>query len=202
MIAGGLAVAFRLTARSMTQGEDAVHGVVRQRAAFAVLERSFRCASPTFLPSEKEPALYFRGEPGKVRFLSVSPLMATRGGGYRLLSFYEGRLPSGARGLMLSEASPFRTAGVDDWEGENSPRLVLAGAGGVTFFYVSGFTAEGRMETETEWDPREKKRLPVAVGVEFKLEGESEKRRVVIPLPVGVNEVPDTRPPTDPGPLG
>ena len=114
----------------------------------------------------------------------------------------EGRLPDGENGLLVSERSPFGTADPDGRKADARARVVFPGASGVTFIYVSGFTAGGAMESESAWDVRDKNRLPVAVGIEFTPEGETDKRRIVIPLPVGMNQMPDMRPPHDAGPVG
>ncbi len=202
LVAGGISMAFRMTARSMEQGEAAVHASVRQRARFAVLERSFRAANPAPVPTDNGNATWFRGDRGRVSFLSVSPSGAAPGNAFRILSFHEGMLPTGEKGLLLSERNPFGTAGVADDAFDKGSRVVFPDASGVRFFFVSGFTAGGTMETEDAWDAREMTRLPVAVGIEFTAGGETGKRRVVIPLPVGVNQLPDRRPPHDAGPIG
>jgi prepilin-type N-terminal cleavage/methylation domain-containing protein len=201
MVAGGLSVAFRMTAQSMERGADAVHASVRQRARFGVLERAFRGANPAPVPTDNGDASWFLGERDRVSFLSVSPHASGYGSAFRLLSFHEGRLPTGENGLLLSERAPFGTGDPDGGKPGDGSRVVYPGASGVTFFYVSGFTPGGTMETENSWDARKWNRLPLAVGIEFTSEGESAKRRIVIPLPVGLNQEPDKRPPLDAGPI-
>lgn len=204
MVAGGLTAAFRMTARSIERGEEAVHDSVLQRARFAVLDRAFRAANPAPVPTDNGDAPFFRGGPDRVTFLSTSPQAAsgTPGGAFRLLTIREGQSGAGERGLLLSERSPF-SGGQSAGGGEdNGGRVVFPGATGVSFFYVSGFDEAGSMSTETEWDAEGRKRLPVAVGIEFAVEGEAARRRIVIPLPVGANQLPDERPPHDAGPVG
>lgn len=202
MVAGSITVAFRMAARSIGRGEEAVRSEVRRRALLGTIERSFRNAFPLPLPEEQEPWPWFRGEPGSVRFLSASPDAATPGGAFRLLDFREGVSAGGERGLLLTESAPFRRDAGTARGGDGASRVVFPGASGVTFFYVSGFTEDGAMQTENEWDGAEKKRLPVAVGIEFSVEGETGRPRIVVPLPVGMNQLPDTRPPLDSGPVG
>jgi prepilin-type N-terminal cleavage/methylation domain-containing protein len=201
LVAASISLAFRMTVRSMAQGEDAVHASVRQRARFATLERLFRDANPAPVPIGETSGPWFRGEADRVSFLSVSPIGQRRGGGFRVLGFREGRLPTGEAGLLVSERSPFSPDAVGG-ESKEGAQLVFPGATRVAFFYVSGFTADGTMETENAWDAGEQKRFPVAVGIEFTPEGESVRRRIVIPLPVGMNQLPDKRPPLDAGPIG
>jgi prepilin-type N-terminal cleavage/methylation domain-containing protein len=204
LVAGGLSAAFRMTARSMERGEEAVHDSVLQRARFAVLDRAFRAANPAPVPTDNGAAPFFRGEADRVTFLSVSPLAASGnpGGEFRLLTFSGGRTKAGERGLLLSERSPFSKEAAGDGESAGGARVVFPGASGVSFFYVSGFDEAGSMSTETEWDAEGRKRLPVAVGIEFEVEGEAARRRIVVPLPVGMNQLPDVRPPHDAGPVG
>jgi prepilin-type N-terminal cleavage/methylation domain-containing protein len=204
LVAGGISMAFRMTARSMERGEEAVHDSVLQRARFAVLDRAFRAASPAAVPTDNGDASFFRGGPDRVTFLSVSPQAATGvpGGAFRLLTFREGQSEAGKRGLLLSERSPFSKEAAGGGEPDNGARVVFPGASGVSFFYVSGFDEAGAMATETEWDAEARKRLPVAVGIEFGVEGEPVRRRIVVPLPVGGNQLPDERPPHDAGPVG
>ncbi len=202
LVAGGLTVAFRMTARSMEQGEAAVHASVRQRARFAVLERAFRGASPAAVPTDNGNKSWFRGERDRVSFLSVSPSAAGPGNAFRLLSFREGSLPTGEKGLLVSERSPFSPGDFSGEKVDGGSRAVFPDVSGVSFFYVSGFTEAGAMESESSWDAREKNRLPVAVGIEFAYGDGAEKKRIVIPLPVGMNQNPDKRPPHDGGPVG
>lgn len=204
LVAGGLSAAFRMTARSIERGEEAVHDSVLQRARFAVLDRAFRAANPAPVPTDNGDATFFRGGPDRVTFLSASPQASSGipGGALRLLTLREGQTGAGERGLLLSERSPFSVGQAAGGEEDKGARVVFPGATGVSFFYVSGFDEAGSMSTETEWDAEGRKRLPVAVGIEFGIEGESARRRIVVPLPVGANQLPDERPPHDAGPVG
>ena len=202
LAAGGITVALRMTARSMERGEEAVRDSVVRRARFSVLERVIRDANPAAVPTDNGIAGFFRGGRGRVAFLSVSPEASRRGRDFRVVSFREGSDPSGGRGLLLEERSPFAPGSASGGERYGPPRLVFPGASGVSFFYVSGFGESGAMETEESWDAGERKRLPVAVGIEFDEEGGGARRRIVVPLPVGVNQLPDKRSPFDAGPVG
>jgi general secretion pathway protein J len=187
-IAAFIVVAFRLTGHSLTRGEEEAAGMARLRAGMEILERGIRSAEPTaVLTFEGSPIPYFRGEGGKLRFLSAGAPSSLSGGGFRLLSFF-GEDPSRkSRGLLLSEASPMRTEGVADWEGAENPRVLLSEASQVTFSYSPGPTKEGKWEWAEEWDSREKKSLPAAVRVEFVTPSESGPLRtaLVVPLPAG-----------------
>jgi prepilin-type N-terminal cleavage/methylation domain-containing protein len=201
LVAGGITAAFRMTARSMERGEEAVHGAAVQRARLAVLERAFRNASPAPVPGDNGAGIFFRGTRDRVTLLSVSPAAGGSGGALRLVTFREGRSPSGVAGLTAEERSPF-AAGSGAGDAKDGPaRVVFPGASGLAFFYVAGFGNDGRMESEEAWDAGERKRLPAAVGIEFDVEGEGARRRVVVPIPTGVNQLPDRRPPLDTGPI-
>jgi prepilin-type N-terminal cleavage/methylation domain-containing protein len=191
LVAAALTFAFRMAARTVERGEEAVHDSVRQRARFAVLERLFRAANPAPVPTDNGAGSWFRGSPDRVEFLSASPRSAVRGGAFRVVALAEGRMATGERGMLLTERSPFADPGS---AGSAAAQVVFPGATGLGFSYVSGFSESGAMETEPEWDAREKKRLPAAVAIEFALEGDPVKRRIVVPVPVGVNELPAGKP--------
>ena len=187
-IAAFIVVAFRLTGHSLTRGGEEAAGMARLRAGMEILERGIRSADPTAVLSfEGFPLPYFRGEGGKLRFLSAGAPSSLSGGGFRLLSFFGEESSQKARGLLLSEASPMRAEGVTDWEGAENPRVLLSDASRVTFRYSAGPTKEGVWEWAEEWDSREKKSLPAAVRVEFVTESESGflQTALVIPLPAG-----------------
>jgi hypothetical protein len=80
-----------------------------------------------------------------------------------------------------------RADGVADWEGAETPRMLLSEASKVTFRYSEGPTKEGKWEWAEDWDSREKKSLPAAVRVEFVTESESGplQTALVVPLPAG-----------------
>jgi general secretion pathway protein J len=187
-IAGFLVVAFRLTGQSLTRGEEEAVGMARLRAGTEILERAIRSADPLpVLTTEGTPAPYFLGDGGKLRFLSDAAPSALSGGGYRLLCFFGDRSSRIVRGLVLSEASPMRAGGVEDWAGTDRPRVLFSGATDVTFRYSPGQTEEGKWEWVDEWDSREKKGLPAAVRVEFLTPSGSGPRRseLVVPIPAG-----------------
>lgn len=187
-IAAFIVVAFRLTGHSLTRGEEEASGMARLRAGTEILERGIRSAEPTpILPSEGSPVPYFRGESGRIRFLSTGAPSSLSGGGFRLLSFYGGDLSRNASGLLLSVGSPMREAGVESWEGTETPRVILSDASEVVFGYSPGPTEEGKWEWVESWDGKEKKSLPAAVRVEFVTPSESGPLRtaLVIPLPAG-----------------
>jgi general secretion pathway protein J len=187
-IAAFLVVAFRLTGHSLTRGEEEAAGMARLRAGTEILERGIRSAEPTpILPLEGSQVPYFRGETGRLRFLSTGAPSSLSGGGFRLVSFYGGELSRDARGLLLSVGSPMREAGVESWEGTDAPRVVLSDASEITFLYSPGPTEEGKWEWVEAWDSMEKKGLPAAVRVEFTTPSESGplKTALVVPLPAG-----------------
>jgi hypothetical protein len=187
-IAAFIVVAFRLTGQSLVRGEEEASRMARLRAGMEILERGIRSADPTaVLTFEGFPLPYFRGEGGKLRFLSVGAPSSLSGGGFRLLSFFGDESSRKTRGLLLSEASPMRAEGVADWQGVENPRVLFSGASEVTFRYSPGPTKEGKWEWAESWDSREKKSLPAAVRVEFVTPSESGPLRtaLVVPLPAG-----------------
>jgi hypothetical protein len=187
-IAAFIVVAFRLTVHSLARGEEEAAGMARLRAGMEILERGIRSAEPTaVLAFDGVPSPYFRGERGKLRFLSAGAPSSLSGGGFRLLSFFGEESSRKSRGLLLSEASPMRAEGVADWEGAENPRVLIPDASRVTFRYSSGPTEEGKWEWVEEWDGREKKSLPAAVRVEFftPSEGGPLQTALVVPLHAG-----------------
>lgn len=187
-IAAFLVVAFRLTGQSMTRGEEEAVGMARLRAGTEVLERAIRSADPlAVLPADGARVPYFRGEGGKLRFLSAPAPSSVSGGGFRLLCLSGADSPRDASGLLLSEASPLRAEGVDGWEGADKPRVLVPGASEVTFRYSPGPTEEGKWEWTAEWDGRERNGLPAAVRLEFVTPSEGGPRRtaLVVPVPTG-----------------
>ena len=182
-----LVVAFRLAGQSLARGEEEAVAMARLRAGIEILERAIRSGDPaSIFPSEGAFIPYFRGERGKLRFLSASPPSSVSGG-YRLLCFYGAESRGDAGGLMLSDGSPLRGAGVENWEGTEKGRVLLLGASEVVFHYSPGPTEEGKWEWAEEWDAKDKKGLPAAVRVEFVTpsEGGSLKTALVIPVPAG-----------------
>jgi prepilin-type N-terminal cleavage/methylation domain-containing protein len=187
-IAAFLAVAFRLAGHSLARGGEEASGMARLRAGTEVLERAVRSADPLpVLPAEGVSAPYFRGERGKLRFLSAAAPSSVSGGGFRLLCFFGGDPSRNTAGLMLSEGSPLRAQGVEEWEGSDRPRALLSEASEIVFFYSPGPTEDGKWEWEGEWDGKEKNSLPAAVRVEFITPSESGPRKtaLVIPVPAG-----------------
>lgn len=183
-IAGFLVVAFRLTGQSLARGGEEAVGMARLRAGTEILERAVRSADPlAILPAESARVTYFRGESGKLRFLSDAAPSSLSGGGYRLLCFFGGDA-AGAQGLMLSEASPMRAQGLEDWEGTEKPRVLLPDAAEVTFHYSPGPTEEGKWEWVEAWDGKEKKGLPAAVRVEFVTPSQSGQLKTALVIPV------------------
>lgn len=187
-IATFLVAAFRLTGQSMTRGEEEAVGMARLRAGTEILERAIRSADPlAVLPAEGTRVPYFRGESGRLRFLSAAAPSSISGGGFRLLSLSGADSPRVTSGLLLSEASPLRAGGVDGWGGTDRPRVLIPGASEVTFRYSPGPTEDGKWEWMDEWDSREKKGLPAAVRLEFVAPSEGGPRRtaLVVPVPTG-----------------
>jgi hypothetical protein len=183
-----IAVAFRLAGRSMTRGGEEAVGMARLRAATEVLERAIRSADPSaVLLSEGIPIPYFRGGSRRMRFLSAAAPSSVSGGGARLLCFHEADSPGKAPGLLLSEGSPLREEGVEDWEGTEKPRPLISDATEVSFGYSPGPKPEGKWEWAADWNIKERKALPAAVRVEFATPSEGGPRRtaVVIPVPAG-----------------
>jgi prepilin-type N-terminal cleavage/methylation domain-containing protein len=186
-MAAFLVVAFRLTGQSLARGEEEAIAMARLRAGIEILERAIRSGDPaSIFPSEGTFIPYFRGERAKIRFLSASPPSSVSGG-YRMLCFYGAESRGDAAGLMLSDSSPLRGAGVENWEGTEKARVLLPGASEVVFHYSPGPTDEGKWEWVEEWDANDKKSLPAAVRVEFVTpsEGGSLKTALVIPVPAG-----------------
>ncbi len=187
-ISAFLVVAFRLTGTSMERGGEEAAAMARLRAGTEILERAIRSADPLpILPVEGIPVSYFRGEAGRIRFLSDGAPSSLSGGGYRLISFHGGDPSRTPRGLFLSEASPMRAEGVEGWEGTEKPRILFPDATEVTFSYSPGPTEEGKWEWVQGWDGSENKGLPAAIRMEFVTPAETGPRRtaLVVPIPAG-----------------
>lgn len=187
-IATFLVVTFRLAGESIARGERTALDMARLRAGTEVLQRAIRSADPlALLPAEGARVPYFRGESGRVRFLSAGAPSSVSGGGFRLLCLAGGDRPGNARGLVLSEAPPLRAEGVEGWEGADNPRVLVADASEVTFAYSRGPADDGKWEWLAAWDSREEKALPAAVRVEFVVGAEGGPRRtaLVVPVPAG-----------------
>ncbi len=187
-IAAFLVVAFRLTGQSLARGEEEAVGMARLRAGTEILERTIRSAEALpVLPVEGIQLPYFRGERGRLRFLSAAAPSSLSGGGFRLISFYGDESSRNPGGLLLSEASPMRAEGVEDWEGREKPRALFSDAAEVAFLYSPGPTEEGKYEWVEEWDSTEKKGIPAAVRVEFVTPSGVGPRKtaLVVPIPAG-----------------
>jgi hypothetical protein len=183
-----LVVAFRLTGQSIARGEEEAVGMARLRAGTEILERAIRSAEVLpVLPVEGNQVPYFRGESGSLRFLSAGAPSSISGGGFRLIRFYGEESFRNPGGLLLSEASPMRAEGIEDWEGKEKPRVLFSNATEVTFLYSPGATEEGKWEWVGEWDATEKKGLPAAVRVEFVTPSKIGPRRtaLVVTIPAG-----------------
>ncbi len=187
-IAAFLVVAFRLAGGSIERGEAEAREMARLRAGIGIFERSVRSADASPLPEGREgPAPYFRGEAKRLRFLTSVGGSSFSAGGYRLLSFFEGERASDGGGLSVSDASPFRTEGVEAWEGTENSRVFLPGAKDVTFSYSPGPSDEGKWEWVDSWEVKEKGTLPRAVRVEFTTGSQAGPLRnaFVVPLMAG-----------------
>ncbi len=187
LIAGSVAVTLRLAAGSMERGDEEARGTARLRAGIGILVRAIRSSDPAGIPMDNgASAPYFTGARDGIRFLSAAPASAVSGRGYRLLSFFGGE-DAGGTGMALSESSPFRIDGAQGWEGTDSPRVIIRGAGEVSFSYSPGPSKEGTWEWVESWEAAEKGGLPAAVRVEFTTPSEqgSLKTSFVVPVPAG-----------------
>lgn len=186
-IAAFLVVAFRLAGISTERGGSEALESARMRAGIDMLERAIRSSDPMPIVSDSEPVPFFRGEPKGMTFLSASAPSAVSRGGFRLLRLSASDAGSGAPGLLLADASPFRAEGADMWERTDSRRILIRGATELTFRYSPGPTADGKWEWEEEWDAREKKTLPAAVRVGFTVPSAAGPARTefVVPLQAG-----------------
>lgn len=80
-----------------------------------------------------------------------------------------------------------RAEGIEDWEGTEKPRILLADAAEVAFRYTAGYTEEGKLEWTEEWDGSEKRGLPAAVRVEYTIPSDDGPLRTsfVVTVPAG-----------------
>lgn len=166
VIAGIIAGAIRLASASIERGEDEVLRMARLAAVTGIVERVIRSADPTAIPLGDKTSAYFRGEPGRIRLLSLVPPFPGPGRGFRLVCLSAATAPSEA-GLAVAEASPFRRDGADAWQGTENVRVLLPGAEGLSFAYSPGPSPDGTWEWRDTWDVRETGRLPGAVRVGF-----------------------------------
>ncbi len=186
LIAGSVAVGIRLAAGSIERGEAVTREASRLRAAIGVVERSLRSADPLPVAVEDNTTAFFIGEEKRVRFLCGAVPPALRGGGPRLVSFFELRDPA-AGGLAVATASPFLPGGAGSWEGTGGARVLLPRGRDLLFSYSGGPTKEGAWEWLPSWDVKEAGRLPAAVRIEFVVpsEGGGRKTAFVVPIPAG-----------------
>jgi prepilin-type N-terminal cleavage/methylation domain-containing protein len=186
MIAGSVAAGIRLAAGSIERGEAVTRDAARLRAAVGIFERVLMSADPLPIPVGDNTTAYFVGEQNSVRFLTVGAPSAIRGGGLRLISFFERTAGEGS-GIAVATASPFLAEGVERWEGTEKPRILVPGGRDIAFSYSMGPTEEGAWTWLPSWDLRETGRLPAAVRVEFTVPSPSGLRKTafVVPMPAG-----------------
>ncbi len=187
LIAGTLALSFRLATGSMERGEGAARETARLRAGIGILVRAVRSADPAGIPMDNgASAPYFAGERDRIRFLSAASAASITGRGFRLLAFFGGKDAEGS-GMALSESAPFRVGGAQGWEGEDAARVIIRGADDVAFSFSEGPSKEGTWEWVDDWDAAQKGRLPAAVRVEFSTpsDGGSLTTSFVVPVPAG-----------------
>ena len=186
MIAGSVAAGIRLAAGSIERGEAVTRDAARLRAAVGIVERTLLSADPLPIPVGDNTTTYFVGEEKSVRFLTAGAPTAAHGGGLRLLSFFE-RTGGDGNGIAMATANPFRPDGAERWEGTETPRILVPGAGELVFSYSAGPTKEGKWEWVSSWDLKETGRLPAAVRVEFSVPSSSGPRKTafVVPVPAG-----------------
>ncbi len=187
LIAGTLALSFRLATGSMERGEGAARETARLRAGMGILVRAIRSADPTGIPMDNgASAPYFAGERDRIRFLSAVSASAVTDRGFRLLAFFNGKDAAG-RGMALAESAPFRVDGAQGWEGDDASRVIIRGAEDVAFSFSEGPSKDGTWEWVDGWDAGRKGRLPAAVRVEFTTpsQGGPLKTSFVVPVPAG-----------------
>jgi len=184
MIAGSVAAGIRLAAGSIERGEAVTRDAARLRAAVGIFERALMSADPLPIPVGDNTTAYFVGEENSVRFLTVGAPSAVRGGGLRLISFFERTAGEGS-GIAVATASPFLAEGAERWEGTEKARILVQGGGDLAFSYSMGPTEEGAWEWLPSWDLMETGRLPAAVRVEFSVPSPSGPRKTafVVPIP-------------------
>ncbi len=179
-IAGIVALAIRLASSSIERGEAEVARMARLKGGIDIIERAIRSSDPTKIPLGDNTSAYFRGEPDRIRFLSLAPASM---GGFRLVCFRRNEKPAKA-GLTVADASPFRPEGADAWEGEERARVLIPEADGLSFSYSPGPSPEGAWEWREKWDFREEGTLPGAVRVEFATPSENGSLKTSLVIPV------------------
>jgi len=187
VVAGILAVTFRLASGSIERGEAETLETARLRAGIGILQRTIRSADIALVPAGEQKSPYFVGERNRVRFLSTVPVSSASGAGFRLVCLREAVEVSGG-GIAISDASPFRLEGADRWEGTGTFRVLLPGASEVRFAYSPGPDPGGSWEWSESWDAVVEGRLPGAVRVEFVVtgkDGAAEKTAFVVPVFAG-----------------
>lgn len=187
MIAGSVAAGIRLAAGSIERGEAVTRDAARLRAAIGIVERALMSSDPLPIPVGDNTTAFFVGEEKRIRFLTAGAPAVVRGGGLRLVAFFE-RTEAGGSGIAMATASPFRSDGADRWEGTEGARVLVPDAVGLAFSYSAGPTEEGAWEWLPSWDPKETGRLPAGVRVEFSVPSPSGPRKTafVVPVPAGL----------------
>ena len=183
LIAGIVAGALRLASTSIERGEDEVARMARLKAGIDIIERVIRSADPTAIPLGDNTSPYFRGEPDRIRLLSLAPASPVPGRGFRLVCF-SGAGGRPAAGLAVADASPFRREGADAWEGTDKARVLLQGANDLSFSYSPGPSPDGTWAWRETWDFKESGRLPGAVRVEFTMPSENGPLKTSLVVPV------------------
>ena len=186
MIAGSVAAGIRLAVASIGRGEAVTREAARLRAAVGIFERALMSADPLPIPVGDNTTAYFAGEEKRVRFLTAGAPSTDRGGGLRLISFFE-RTGGDGGGIAVATSSPFRAEGAERWEGTEKSRVLVPGGGELAFSYSAGPTKEGAWEWLPAWNRKEAGRLPAAVRVEFSVPSPSGPRKTafVVPVPAG-----------------
>ena len=79
VVAGILAVSFRLATASIERGEAQTREMARLRAGIGILERAIRSADIALVAAGEKPSPYFVGERNRIRFLSAAAVSAASG---------------------------------------------------------------------------------------------------------------------------
>lgn len=182
LIAGVVAGAIRLASASMERGEDEVARMARLKAGIDIVDRVIRSADPTPIPLGDKTSPYFRGEPDRIRLLSLVPASPAPGRGFRLVCF--GPAAGAAHGLAVADASPFRAEGAAAWDGTDRARVLLPGADELSFSYSPGPSPDGTWEWRQTWDSAEARGLPGAVRVEFTMPSPTGALKTSLVIPV------------------